>query len=62
MSLPPPASLPLAPLPLSAASPCRLPCIDSHALLAGAREVLIRHGEVLYRLRHTKNDKLILVK
>lgn len=39
-----------------------LPCIDSHALLAGARELLIRHGDELYRLRHTRSDKLILVK
>lgn len=39
-----------------------LPCIDSRSLLAGARELLIRHGNELYRLRHTKSDKLILVK
>lgn len=36
--------------------------IDSAALLKGGREVLIRHGDKVYRLRHTSNDKLILTK
>ncbi|TWI09176.1 hemin uptake protein HemP [Aerolutibacter ruishenii] len=36
--------------------------VESHALLNGARELLIRHGGELYRLRHTRNDKLILTK
>jgi hemin uptake protein HemP len=36
--------------------------IESTALLRGAREVLIRHGGEVYRLRHTRNDKLILTK
>ena len=40
----------------------RLPVIDSAALLAGGREVLISHGGECYRLRHTRNDKLILTK
>ena len=31
-------------------------------LLQGQREVLIRHGDECYRLRHTRNDKLILTK
>ncbi|HEU4773194.1 MAG TPA: hemin uptake protein HemP [Lysobacter sp.] len=35
---------------------------DSGSLLGGAREVLIRHGGEVYRLRHTRNDKLILTK
>ncbi|MGY0620336.1 hemin uptake protein HemP [Lysobacter sp. A378] len=35
---------------------------DSDSLLGGAREVLIRHGGEVYRLRHTRNDKLILTK
>ena len=35
---------------------------DSQALLAGHREVVIRHGDRCYRLRHTSNDKLILTK
>ncbi len=36
--------------------------LDSHVLLKGEREVLIRHGDKIYRLRHTSNDKLILTK
>ncbi|QWP76633.1 hemin uptake protein HemP [Lysobacter sp. K5869] len=36
--------------------------VESAALLRGAREVLIRHGGEVYRLRHTRNDKLILTK
>nr|WP_290593269.1 hemin uptake protein HemP [Arenimonas sp. SCN 70-307] len=35
---------------------------DSRELMRGTREVLIRHGDQVYRLRHTRNDKLILVK
>ncbi|MFT3763516.1 MAG: hemin uptake protein HemP [Pseudoxanthomonas sp.] len=34
----------------------------SEALLQGRREILIRHGDSVYRLRHTSNDKLILTK
>jgi hemin uptake protein HemP len=36
--------------------------LDSDDLLRGGREVLIRHGDEVYRLRHTRNDKLILTK
>jgi hemin uptake protein HemP len=36
--------------------------LDSEQLLKGRREILIRHGDKLYRLRHTSNDKLILTK
>lgn len=36
--------------------------IESDALLKGSREVLIHHGGEVYRLRHTRNDKLILTK
>lgn len=36
--------------------------LDSARLLQGRREVLIRHGGECYRLRHTRNDKLILTK
>ncbi|WP_334180223.1 hemin uptake protein HemP [Pseudoxanthomonas sp.] len=36
--------------------------LDSGTLLKGQREVLIRHGDRVYRLRHTSNDKLILTK
>jgi len=36
--------------------------IDSAFLLRGQREICIRHGGQYYRLRHTRNDKLILTK
>lgn len=36
--------------------------LDSARLLQGQREVLIRHGSECYRLRHTRNGKLILTK
>jgi len=36
--------------------------IDSRRLLRGQRELYIRHGDECYRLRHTRNDKLILTK
>lgn len=36
--------------------------VTSRALLRGGRELLIRHGDTWYRLRHTRNDKLILTK
>lgn len=36
--------------------------ISSLALLQGEREIVIRHGNECYRLRHTRNDKLILTK
>ncbi len=35
---------------------------DSAQLLRGERELRIRHGNEIYRLRHTRNDKLILTK
>jgi len=39
-----------------------LPEFSSRRLLQGGREVLIHHGGQTYRLRHTRNDKLILTK
>ncbi|HID21690.1 MAG TPA: hemin uptake protein HemP [Planctomycetaceae bacterium] len=36
--------------------------VHSDELLRGGREVLIVHGEQIYRLRRTKNNKLILQK
>lgn len=36
--------------------------IDSSRLLAGSREVVIEHAGQEYRLRLTRNDKLILTK
>jgi hemin uptake protein HemP len=38
------------------------PVVDSVDLMNGARELRIRHGESLYRLRLTASDKLILTK
>lgn len=43
-------------------SPTGPPVISSAALLAGGRELVIRHGEDEYRLRITGNNKLILTK
>ena len=36
--------------------------VDSHDLLRGQRELLIRHGDREYRLLHTRSDKLILTR
>ena len=36
--------------------------IDSRRLLEGGRELVIDHAGVEYRLRLTRNDKLILTK
>ncbi len=36
--------------------------IDSETLLKGGKELLIRHHGQIYRLRLTRNDKLILHK
>jgi hemin uptake protein HemP len=36
--------------------------VSSHALLGGARELVIEHRGEEYRLRITSNDKLILTK
>jgi hemin uptake protein HemP len=36
--------------------------VDSVDLMNGAREIRIRHGVSLYRLRITASDKLILTK
>ena len=48
--------------PLQAVVPPATPSVESRNLLKGANEVLIRHGSEVYRLRHTRNDKLILTK
>ena len=42
--------------------PAVMPYIDSRRLLAGRRELVIDHGGQHYRLRLTRNDKLILTK
>ncbi len=49
-------------LSLPLAAPRVEDTLDSDILLKGQREVLIRHGDRVYRLRHTSNDKLILTK
>ncbi|HET7922812.1 MAG TPA: hemin uptake protein HemP [Gammaproteobacteria bacterium] len=36
--------------------------VSTEALFGAAKEVLIRHGETVYRLRITSKDKLILTK
>lgn len=36
--------------------------VASNELLKGGRELRIRHGDQIYRLCHTRNDKLILIK
>ena len=41
-------------------APARI--LNSAQILAGGREVIIDHEGVVYRLRHTKNGKLILTK
>lgn len=47
----PPTARPAHPQPL-----------DSHKLFGGTQEVLIRHGNEMYRLRQTRAGKLILTK
>ena len=44
------------------ATPPATASLESRNLLQGRNEVLIRHGDEVYRLRHTRNDKLILTK
>ena len=58
-------SRPEAMLPRASTPPVATPAADemsSERLLNGRREILIRHGDRVYRLRHTSNDKLILTK
>ncbi|MEO7431842.1 MAG: hemin uptake protein HemP [Dokdonella sp.] len=40
----------------------RTPRIDSRRLMAGENELVIEHAGQEYRLRLTRNDKLILTK
>lgn len=64
------AVIDLPPLPPSSArlfstqrpAEAQAPAVDSRQLLRGAREIEIVHGDRVYRLRHTRSDKLILVK
>ena len=50
------------PSPRPAADLVQRPALDSITLLAGQKQVAIRHGDELYSLRLTRNGKLILTK
>jgi len=39
-----------------------MPLVDSKELFGGAKEIMIRHEGVIYRLRITRNDKLVMNK
>ncbi|WP_022653019.1 hemin uptake protein HemP [Aquaspirillum serpens] len=49
-------------LTLPAASTPMPPALDSRHLFAKTKEILIEHHGELYRLRLTRNDKIILTK
>ncbi len=49
-------------LPPPAASEWQPPLVDFYQLARGGNEVLIRLGESVYRLRRTRNDRLLLYK
>lgn len=57
-----PTVSPRSPAPAALADAPPVETVDSLRLLHGHRELLIRHGDEVYRLRHTRNDKLILTK
>ncbi|KAF1705653.1 hemin uptake protein HemP [Pseudoxanthomonas suwonensis] len=61
LRLAPPSSSPRS-APASTSVPLDAEALSSDQLLRGRREILIRHGDRVYRLRHTSNDKLILTK
>jgi hemin uptake protein HemP len=48
--------------PETAAELASTPLVDSVTLLNGRRELAIRHGDDIYRLRLTASNKLILTK
>lgn len=50
----------ISPRPSSAPRPIR--SVESADLLQGDRELLIRHGDSIYRLRVTDSEKLVLTK
>ena len=39
-----------------------VPALDSAEIFQGGKEIVIRHGDELYRLRLTSSNKLILIK
>ena len=57
-----PPAIPPASLPVVALQPPTVKSVPSTQLLDGHREILIAHGAEVYRLRHTRNGKLILTK
>jgi hemin uptake protein HemP len=62
------SNAPISPIPTpplagtSLAAAVNPTAFDSRELMRGGREVLIRHAGQVYRLLHTRSDKLILVK
>lgn len=56
------ASAHAAGVPIARAPQPPIDVVTSRDLLRGRRELLIRHGDTWYRLRHTRSDKLILTK
>jgi len=57
-----PQSLAALRRPSAAATATGTRHVSSHALLGGARELVIQHQGGEYHLRLTRNDKLILTK
>lgn len=57
-----PVRITTADAPRPVRSEARAPRIDSQRLLSGGRELVIEHAGQEYRLRLTRNDKLILTK
>lgn len=51
-----------APLLTPVLPPAQPPRVDTRVLLQGARELLIEHAGECYRLRITRQNKLILTK
>ena len=49
-------------LPIPSTNPHAFRQVNSRDILGGEREVWIVHGQDVYRLRETKNGKLILQK
>ena len=51
------------PMTTLSAKPAPAPqIVESHEILAGARKILIRHGDDLYTLQVTRQGKLLLTK
>lgn len=60
--LPTPTPKPVAPAPAEARRAANPQSVDSVQLFQGRKELWIQHGDQRYRLCHTRNNKLILVK